>query len=594
MTTVNLPMDEWKNIPWRRIERNVFKLQMRIYRASLKGDRRTVHKLQRLLMKSHGGRLMAVRRVTQDNQGKKTAGIDGVKSLTPKQRSVLSKTLSVEGEAQPVRRTYIPKPGTTEKRPLGIPTMKDRATQALVKLALEPEWEARFEPNSYGFRPGRSCHDAIKALFDAVRYQTKWVLDADIAKCFDRIDHEELLNKTQAFPALRRQLRAWLKAGVVDQGELFPTQQGTPQGGCISPLLANIALHGLENEIARCFPRRWKTRKEDAFNPPQVVRYADDFVVLHQDRAVVEQCQKVVEQWLKPMGLELKPSKTQVTHTLHRNEGTPGFDFLGFNIRHHPVGKYRSGRHPTGRPLGFKTIVKPSTTTVKQHKQRLRELLLAHRVSPQEKVITILNPIITGWSRYFAIGNARRTYSKLGEVLFHRLWGWAIRRHKNKNRRWIADKYWRFNDRKGWRFQPRGQSCRLARHHDTRSRVHVKVAGTRSPFDGDWVYWSTRMGYSWMTTKRVATLIKAQKGKCRWCGLYFRTDDRLEVDHIQPRTQGGKDVKTNLQLLHRHCHDRKTARDRSAHERRRIREEPYDGKLSRTVLKPSRGGDTPA
>ena len=260
MTTVNLPMDEWKHIPWRRIERSVFKLQKRIYRASLKGDRRTVHKLQRLLTKSQGGRLMAVRRVTQDNQGKKTAGIDGVKSLTPKQRSVLSQTLKVDGKALPVRRTYIPKPGTTEKRPLGIPTMKDRATQALVKLALEPEWEARFEPNSYGFRPGRSCHDAIKAIFDAVRYQTKWVLDADIAKCFDRIDHDQLLSKTQTFPALRRQLRAWLKAGMMEHGELFPTQQGTPQGGCISPLLANIALHGLENEIGCRFPERDKRK----------------------------------------------------------------------------------------------------------------------------------------------------------------------------------------------------------------------------------------------------------------------------------------------------------------------------------------------
>lgn len=594
MTTVKPLMDEWKNTPWRKIERNVFKLQKRIYRASLKDDRKTVHKLQRLLMKSHGGRLMAIRRVTQDNQGKKTAGIDGVKSLTPKQRGTLSKTLRVEGKAQPVRRTYIPKPGTTEKRPLGIPTMKDRATQALVKLALEPEWEARFEPNSYGFRPGRSCHDAIAALFNVTRYQTKWVLDADIAKCFDRIDHEQLLNKVQTFPALRRQLRAWLKAGVMDQGELFPTQQGTPQGGCISPLLANIALHGLENEIGRCFPERSRKHKGGAFNPPRVVRYADDFVVLHQERAVVEQCQKVVEQWLKPMGLELKPSKTRVTHTLQRDEGIPGFDFLGFNIRHHPAGKYRSGRHPTGSPLGFKTIIKPSSTAVKRHTQRLREVLFAHRASAQETVIATLNPIIVGWSRYFAIWSARRTYSKLGEVLFYMLWGWMIRRHNNKNRHWIADKYWRHNDGKGWTFQPRGQPYRLSRHRDTRSRTHIKVAGRRSPYDGDWVYWSTRMGNSRMVTKRVAELIRAQKGKCRWCGLYFRTDDRLEIDHIQPRAQRGKNVRANLQLLHRHCHDRKTAHEGGPREKRQVHEEPYDGKLSRTVLKPSRGGDTPA
>jgi RNA-directed DNA polymerase len=594
MITAKSPMNEWKNIPWRKIERSVFKLQTRIYQASLKGDRKTVHRLQRLLTKSHGARLLAVRKVTQDNQGKQTAGIDGVKSLSPKQRSILSQTLRVEGKAQPVRRTYIPKPGTTEKRPLGIPTMEDRATQALVKLALEPEWEARFEPNSYGFRPGRSCHDAIAAIFLGVRIQAKWVLDADIAKCFDRINHEQLLNKIQTFPALRRQLRAWLQAGVMDHGELFPTREGTPQGGCISPLLANIALHGLENEVARHFPQRRNKKRKSTFYPPRVVRYADDFVVLHQDRAVIEQCQNIVEQWLRPMGLELKPSKTRITHTLERNEEAPGFDFLGYNIRQHPVGKYRSGRHPAGRKLGFKTVVKPSATAVKQHTQRLRDVLWVHRASAQEKVIKILNPIITGWSRYFSVGSGRPTFSKLSEVLFHMLWGWAIRRHPNENRHRIADKYWRHNDGKGWKFQPRGRPYRLSQHRETRCLIHVKVTGRRSPYDGDWVHWSTRLGRSPTMSKRVAGLLKAQKGKCRWCGLHFRTEDRLEVDHIQPRTQRGSDATANLQLLHRHCHDRKTARDRGAHEKRHVREEPYDGKLSRTVLKPSRGGDAPA
>ena len=174
------------------------------------------------------------------------------------------------------------------------------------------------------------------------------------------------------------------------------------------------------------------------------------------------------------------------------------------------------------------------------------------------------------------------------------LWGWAIRRHKNKNRHWIADKYWRKNDGKGWTFQPRGRPYRLSRHRDTRSRIHMKVAGSRSPYDGDWVYWGTRMGKSRVMTKRVTGLIRTQQGKCRWCGLYFRTDDRLEIDHIQPRVQRGKNERFNLQLLHRHCHDRKTAQDGGAREKRQICEEPYDGKLSRTVLKPSRGGDTPA
>jgi RNA-directed DNA polymerase len=240
---------EWRSINWKKLERRVFKLQKRIYRASERGDIKALRKLQKMLMKSWSAKTLAVRRVTQDNQGKKTAGVDGVKSLTPKQRLDLVSKLHLGTKASPTRRVWIPKPGTEEKRPLGIPTMKDRALQALVKLALEPEWEARFEPNSYGFRPGRSCHDAIGAIFLSIKHKAKYVLDADIAKCFDRINQRKLLHKLNTFPTMRRQIKSWLKAGVMDGKELFPTSEGTPQGGVISPLLANIALHGMEYRI---------------------------------------------------------------------------------------------------------------------------------------------------------------------------------------------------------------------------------------------------------------------------------------------------------------------------------------------------------
>lgn len=226
---------EWNKLPWRKLERRVFKLQKRIYQASQRGDVKTVHKLQRLVTKSWSAKCMAVRRVTQDNQGKKTAGIDGLKILTPKARLILVNSLQLGHKAAPTRRVWIPKPGTEEKRPLGIPTIHDRALQALVKLALEPEWEAKFEPNSYGFRPGRSVHDAMVAIFNEIKAKTKYVLDADISKCFDRINHEALLRKLNTPPTIRRQIRAWLKAGVMDGKELFPTSEGTPQGGIITP-----------------------------------------------------------------------------------------------------------------------------------------------------------------------------------------------------------------------------------------------------------------------------------------------------------------------------------------------------------------------
>ncbi|WP_414519919.1 reverse transcriptase N-terminal domain-containing protein, partial [Nostoc sp. PCC 9305] len=231
--TRHQPMVEWKDIPWRKLERVVYKLQKRIYRASLRGDVKALRKLQKTLMKSWYAKCLAVRRVTQDNQGKKTAGVDGIKTLSPAARLKLVANLKLGSKVKPTRRVWIPKPGADEKRPLGIPTMYDRALQALVKQALEPEWEARFEPNSYGFRAGRSCHDAIEAIFNSISKKAKYVLDADISKCFDQINHKALLQKLNTFPTIRRQIRAWLKAGVMESGQLFSTSEGTPQGGVI-------------------------------------------------------------------------------------------------------------------------------------------------------------------------------------------------------------------------------------------------------------------------------------------------------------------------------------------------------------------------
>jgi RNA-directed DNA polymerase len=235
-TVTQQPMYGWNTIAWKKVERIVFKLQKRIYRAQCHGNVNLVRSLQRLLMHSRSAKLWAVRRVTQDNQGKKTAGVDGKKSLTPDQRLALVTTLRLPQKPHPVRRVWIPKPATDEKRPLGIPTIQDRALQALVTMALEPQWEACFEPNSYGFRPGRSAWDAIGAIYICINQKPKWVLDADIAKCFDRIDHDALLRKLHTSPTVRQHIHAWLKAGVVDKGELFPTEEGTPQGGTFTLL----------------------------------------------------------------------------------------------------------------------------------------------------------------------------------------------------------------------------------------------------------------------------------------------------------------------------------------------------------------------
>jgi RNA-directed DNA polymerase len=258
----------------------VFKLERRIYKASHAGDLRRVHRLQTLLLKSRAAKLLAVRRVTQDNQGKNTAGIDGITSLAPHQRCALAAHLGRLPIGRPTRRVWIPQPGKDEKRPLSIPTLHARALQALVKLALEPEWEARFEPNSYGFRPGRSVHDASGAICIAIEKQPKYALDADIAKCFDCLDQAALLRKIKTFPTLHRLRKAWRKAGGLDNGVCVETPTGTPQGGVLSPLLANIALHGLEEYLRTRFPAR--TRRNPAqpgrqlHGQPQGIRYADD------------------------------------------------------------------------------------------------------------------------------------------------------------------------------------------------------------------------------------------------------------------------------------------------------------------------------
>lgn len=568
---------EWHEINWRKSERIVYKLQKRIYQASNQGDVKTVRKLQRILMKSWNARILAVRKVTQDNQGKKTAGVDGIKSLTPKQRLSLSENLKLNTKVKPTRRVWIPKPGTDEKRPLGIPTIHDRALQSLVKLALEPEWEAIFEPNSYGFRPGRSCHDAMEAIFIAIHNKAKYVLDADIAKCFDRINHEALLIKLNTFPTLRRQVRAWLKAGVMDGKQLFPTSEGTPQGGAISPLLANIALHGMENRIKGYAEtlkggRLGKRGHRQSLN---VIRYADDFLIFHESLDVVIKCREIISEWLQGMGLELKPSKTRLTHTLYEYENVkPGFNFLGFNIRQWNVGKHRSGRikcKPTGniksRLLGFKTIISPSQEKTKVHFDHIASIIKTHRAMPQGALIKILNPIIRGWGNYYATVVSKVAYQKLDHLMYWNLRNWAKRRHSKKSGKWHKAKYWKQigEDSQVFATTIGGKiHQRLLNHSGIKIIRHVKVKSESSPYDGNLVYWSTRIGKNPEIPIRVSTLLKRQKGKCAYCETYFRENDVMEVDHKIPKSQGGKDSYDNWQLLHRHCHDTKTAKDGSS------------------------------
>ncbi|MFM7580047.1 MAG: group II intron reverse transcriptase/maturase [Microcystaceae cyanobacterium] len=568
---------QWKDIDWKTLEKRVYKIQKRIYKASQRGDVRAVHRLQKTLIKSWSAKCLAVRRITQDNQGKKTAGVDGIKSLPPEARLNLVNELKLGSKTKPTRRVWIPKPNTEEKRPLGIPTIKDRALQALSKMALEPEWEAKFEPNSYGFRPGRSCQDAIGAIFIGIHLKDKYVLDADISKCFDKINHQKLLEKLNTFPKLRRQVKSWLKAGVMDGNSLFPTEEGTPQGGVISPLLANIALHGMEEEINRLAdsfnmkrPDGTQLSKRDKRKSVNLIRYADDFVILHEELEKIQLCKEHIANWLKGMGLELKPSKTRIAHTLNEHDGEKaGFDFLGFHIQQFKVGKHQSGtvkdkKEGKGRPLGFKTIITPSKESQKRHYRKVAETIEKHKGSSQTILIAKLNPIIRGWCNYFSSVVSQKVYEKLWHLTVWKLIKWGRGRHRNKGRKWQISKYFRKIGKDQWTFATNRDGntpMTLYQHSETKIKRHVKVKEEASPYDGNLIYWSSRMGKHPEMPKTRATLLKRQNGKCAHCNLFFKENDVIELDHIQPTSKGGKDEYKNLQLLHRHCHDEKTRLD---------------------------------
>ncbi|MEM1393295.1 MAG: reverse transcriptase domain-containing protein [Cyanobacteria bacterium P01_H01_bin.150] len=562
----------WKTINWRKAEKYIFKLQKRIYAASRCGDVKRLRKLQKTLMRSWSNRILAVRRVTVENQGKKTAGVDGIKSLSPAARLKLAGRLKLTGKSKPTRRIWIPKPGSNEKRPLSIPTIESRALQAVVKAVLEPEWEALFEQGSYGFRPGRSCQDAIKHIKNCIQTKAKYVLDADVAKCFDCINHNELLRKVNTFPSLRRQIKAWLKSGVIDKGVFTATSSGAPQGGVLSPLLANIALHGLETVVKDyvenlTFKKLSRREKRRSIG---VIRYADDFVLLHENKSVISECMAVISEWLAGIGLQLKPSKTRVAHTLDPNkseDGIAGFDFLGHHIQQFPRGKYRSDKDNHGRKLGFDTLITPSKEAILTHQREIADIIKMHRLSPQEALIKDLNPVIRGWSSYYKASDSGTSgdFSKQDNLVYLKLRRWGKRRTGNVKK--AHRLYWQVIGSRKWVFATgNGDNLiRLISHTEfaSSSNKYVLVKSGRSPYDGDLVYWSTRLGRHPELPKRKAILLKQQQGKCAYCGLYFRSQDVIEVDHKIPRSKGGKDEWVNLQLLHRHCHDEKTALDGS-------------------------------
>lgn len=470
----------WDQIDWPRCERRVRRLQARIVKATQAGRWGKVKALQRLLTCSFSGKALAVKRVT-DNQGKRTSGVDRVIWSRPASKHKAIGTLRRCGyQPQPLRRVYIPK-ATGKLRPLGIPTMKDRAMQALHLLALAPVAETTGDDNSYGFRPERSTADAIEQCFRALsgKDSATWVLEGDIRGCFDNISHEWMLRHV---PMDKGVLRKWLKAGFVENRVLFPTEAGTPQGGIISPTLANLTLDGLEHLLKERFPTR-NPPKQMPNSKVHLVRYADDFIITGRSKELLEnEVKPLVEQFLRDRGLQLSPEKTCITPIAQ------GFDFLGQHLR----------------KLGGKLLIQPSRKNMHNFLGKVRQLIHRNCGLSQTDLIRLLNPIIRGWANYHRHVVAKRWFKKVEWVLWHCLWRWAKRRHPGKGHRWRVQRYWHtIGDKQVFAVDtgertPSGEPrwLKLVQPTEIRIRRHVKIRSAANPFAPSWfAYFENRAFY---------------------------------------------------------------------------------------------------
>jgi RNA-directed DNA polymerase len=546
---------DWRSIDWGKANRAVQNLRRRIFWASRDGDLKKARSLQKLMLRSQANRLVSVRRVTQVNKGRNTAGVDKVIVKTPTARGKLVDALSsyTPWKAKPAKRVYIPK-SNAKLRPLGIPVVTDRCLQAMVKNALEPFWEARFEATSYGFRPGRSCHDAIEKIFGFVRPtrgKKVWILDADIAGAFDGICHQFLLDTIGNFSA-RELIKQWLKAGYLERAEFHPTGSGTPQGGVVSPILMNVALHGMEAALTEMrYSQKFRRMVRYGTVKRGFVRYADDFVVLCETREDAEKCRGILDRWLEPRGLRLSEEKTRIVHI------TEGFDFLGFNIRRYPA--------PKTTRSGFKLIIKPSKASVTKLRRRLRAEWRALRGHRPHDVVTRLNPIIRGWANYFRTSCASRTFHALDRWMFRRELKYVRHRHPRKPRYWYKPKYWR-------RFNLKRQDYGVFGDKETGAHIqrfswfpierHIMVRGSASPDDPNLQrYWATRQSREAKNLRPAeCRLAIRQKGLCPRCGETLFNGEELHTHHVVPKKDGGSDTPSNLRLLHYYCHQQVHAR----------------------------------
>ena len=532
----------WHAINWYAVHRQVRRLQARMVKAVQAKRWGKVRALQHLLTHSFSGKALAVKRVTT-NDGSKTPGVDDMVWNTPAKKACAIEALRQRGyRALPLRRIYIPKTdGTGRQRPLSIPTMHDRAMQALYLLALDPIAETLGDPNSYGFRRERSTADAIEQCFNVLarKHAPQWILEGDIRACFDGISHAWVLAH---IPLDKAMLHQWLKAGFVDKHRLYPTEAGVPQGGICSPVIANLTLDGLERLLRAHYPPNTKRAQRAKVN---LVRYCDDFIITGSSQAVLAQEVKpLVEHFLRERGLELSEAKTHITSITH------GFDFLGQHVR-----KYAG-----------KLLIKPAPKNVHTFLRNLRHIVKANKQATAGNLIAQLNPIIRGWANYHRHVVSKAIFIKVDTAIFHTLWSWATRRHPKKSGRWVAQKYFQTRQGRQWTFvgtrvghhgQP--QELTLCRAGDVPIQRHVKIKGAANPYDPQWeVYFEARVGVQMTQNlqgrRQLLYLWKHQEGLCPVCHQQITRLTGWHNHHVVWRTHGGRDTADNRVLLHPTCH----------------------------------------
>ena len=478
---------QWDSIDWVTTARGVARLQQKIFRDARTGNLSRMRKLQKLLVRSLSARLMAVKVVTEENPGRNTPGVDGFICRSNEQKVALAESLRVRNyRPSPVKVVMIPKPSGGKRR-LGIPTVKDRAMQALLKYALEGEWEAKFEPHSFGFRPGRSAIDAVHHLHctlmqhKGTREQPGWIVDADISKCFDMIDHNALLAKLGAFP-FRGVIRSWLKSGAISKVGFERTERGTPQGGVISPLLANIALDGMER-LFGIYTRTGRytepSRRLGLNKDVSLFRFADDFVVIAPTRRVIEtHVMPKLSAFLPSAGLTFSESKTKIRHI------TEGFSFLGFRFQRF---NRRSG--------AFKQLeMQPDRERIDRFLKRFKEFTRTQWNKDVKEFIRSMNLRIKGTCNYYRWSNTSRTFPYMGHRIFGILWRWAQSRHNyRRGKKWIKQRYWKVTPKSAWTFSWEGVDLINPYEYTVRWWKYTKVRIESSPLDKeDEQYWKAR------------------------------------------------------------------------------------------------------